>query len=168
MQTHFLDLYTSKDRQCKNDPSPECDIFQLGQMIKFFKRIGTLALQGVVMATSEPPEPYDGDVFDLLDSLRQAPDYQVDKTHSHCGLRARIVPLLDFISFSLNQDVGVCLHCWQHCRHEYAWSRAKRPLLWKHGVAGQQYKAPHQAPSHPAKHLDARNLFTANERLWSN
>lgn len=173
LQSHFMDLYSSRDRQCKlgYDSSPECDVFQLGQQIKFFKKINTLQLQGSIIPSEEMGDVYEGDVFDLLDEIRKVPEYQIDKNHHHCGIRTRIMPLLDLISFSLNQEVGICLHCWQESRNEYAWSRSKRPLVWKHGSAGaamvQQYKST-QAQKHLFKHLDARDLFMANERLWTN
>lgn len=172
LQSHFLNLYSSKDRQCKlgYDSSAECDLFQLGQMIKFFKRINTLSLDGSIITTTDPPDPYEGDVFELLDAFRQTPEYQIDKNHHHCGLRTRIMPLLDLITFSLTQEIGLCLHCWQEARYDYAWSKAKRPLVWNHGSAGaamiQAYKAK-QAQNHLFKHLDSRHLFMANERHWT-
>src|SRR5215469_6497984 len=44
LQSHFLKLYSSTDRQCKlgYDTSPQCDSFQLGEMLRFFQRINTL------------------------------------------------------------------------------------------------------------------------------
>lgn len=172
LQSHFLNLYSSRERQCKlgYDSSAECDLYQLGQMLRFFKRIGTVSVQGNLIATSDPPEPYEGDIFDILDSLRQAPEYQIDKNHNHCGLRTRIMPLLDLINFSLAQEVGICLHCWQDCRHDYAYSLVKRPLIWRKDSAGagmiQQYKT-RQTQNHLFKHLDARDLFMATERHWT-
>ncbi|KAG9562858.1 hypothetical protein KCU77_g17488, partial [Aureobasidium melanogenum] len=171
IQTHFLTLYTSRERQCKlgYDSSAECDMFQLGQTIKFFKRINTLSLEGTIFATTETPEPYEGDILDLVDSFKQAPEYQVDKNHHHCGIRTRIMPLLDLLVLALG-EVGVCWWCWQDCRHDYAWSKVKRPLVWKKDSAGasmhQHYKN-RQAQSHLFKHLDTRDLFMANERLWT-
>lgn len=139
-------------------------------MIKFFKRTHTLSLSGTLIPTSDPSDPYDGDIFDLLDQLRQVPEYQIDKNHHHCGLRTRILPLLDLVAYSLNNEVGVCLHCWLGERGEYAWSRAKRPLIWKHGSAGaamvRQYRV-RQAQSHLFKHFDAMHLFMADERMWT-
>ncbi|KAH0150211.1 hypothetical protein KCU67_g10755, partial [Aureobasidium melanogenum] len=146
-----------------------CDMFQLGQTIKFFKRINTLSLEGTIFATTETPEPYEGDILDLVDSFKQAPEYQVDKNHHHCGIRTRIMPLLDLLVLALG-EVGVCWWCWQDCRHDYAWSKVKRPLIWKKDSAGasmrQHYKN-RQAQSHLFKHLDTRDLFMANERLWT-
>ena len=171
IQTHFLTLYTSRERQCKlgYTSSAECDMFQLGQTIKFFNRINTLSLQGTIFATSDAPEPYDGDILDLVDSFKQAPEYQVDTNHHHCGIRTRIMPLLDLLVLALG-EVGVCWWCWQECRHDYAWSKVKRPLMWKKDSAGasmhQHYKN-RQAQSHLFKHLDTRDLFMANQRLWT-
>ncbi|KAI4724591.1 hypothetical protein E4T49_07675 [Aureobasidium sp. EXF-10728] len=171
IQTHFLALYTSRDRQCKlgYTSSAECDMFQLGQTIKFFKRINTLTLQSTIFATADAPEPYDGDILDLVDSFKQAPEYQVDNNHHHCGIRTRIMPLLDLLVLALG-EVGICWWCWQERRHEYAWSKVKRPLIWKKDSAGasmyQHYKN-RQAQSHLFKHLDTRDLFMANERLWT-
>lgn len=173
LQTHFLGVYTSRDRQCKlgYDSSGECDVFQLGQMVKFFKRINTLSLQGTVIATADPPEPYDGDLLDLIDKLKQAPEYQIDKNHSHCGIRTRILPLLELVAFSLNHAVGICLQCWQDARHDHAWSMAKRPLVWQHNhSAGAAMLANHKSrhtQTHVSKHTDARDLFMANQRLWT-
>lgn len=173
LQSHFLALYTSRDRQCKlgYDSSAECDSYQLGQMIRFFKKAGTISLAGTILPLSENEalEPYSGDVGDLIESLRQCPEYQIDKNHSHCGLRTRLMPLLDLVEYSLT-EVGVCMHCWQDCRHEYAWSKVKRPLTWRRDSVGagmyHQYKA-RQAQNHLFKHLDTRDLFMAKERLWT-
>ena len=129
----------------------------------------TLALNGTIFATSDPPEPYAGDILDLLDSFRTAPEYQVDKNHSHCGLRTRIMPLLDLLTLAIG-EAGVCWWCWQECRYEYAWSKVKRPLVWKKDSAGagmvSRYRD-RQAQSHLFKHLDTRDLFMANERVWT-
>lgn len=171
LQSYFLSLYTSGERQCKlgYDSSPQCDVYQLGQMIRFFKRINTVALSGTIISTTDPPEPYDGEILHLIESLRQCPGYQIDKNHHHCGLRDRLRPLLDFLEVAL-QDVGLCLQCWQNCRQEYAWTRVKRPLIWKYGSAGAgmyQYYKERQAQSHLFKHLDTRDLFMAVDRLWT-
>jgi hypothetical protein len=165
LQAYFLNQYTSRDRQCKlgYDSSPECDLFQLGQTIKFFKRINTLSIQGTIFAVDNLPEPYDGDINDLVDSFRQAPEYQVDKNHHHCGLRTRIIPLLDLMASALS-EVAVCWPCWQESRHEYAWSKVKRPLMWRRD--SRQHHYDNRQLLHLHKHVDTRNLFMAKERLW--
>ncbi|KAL1302659.1 hypothetical protein AAFC00_003026 [Neodothiora populina] len=180
LQTHFLHLYTCRDRQCKlgYDSSAECDLYQLGQMVKFFRKINTLNLQGRLISTTPEGEPceteqdfyYDADLFDLLDEFRKAPEYQIDKNHRHCGLRTRLLPLIDLVSLSLSSEVGLCLNCWQESRNEYAWSRVKRPLIWTHGSAGAGMASRYrdgQTQRHLFRHLDARDLFVAKERVWT-
>ncbi|KAJ4291983.1 hypothetical protein N0V90_009881 [Kalmusia sp. IMI 367209] len=56
LQSHFLKLYTSGERQCKlgYDTSVQCDSFQLGEMVRFFTRLGTLRLQGTIYDNTEP------------------------------------------------------------------------------------------------------------------
>ncbi|KAK8211350.1 hypothetical protein M8818_003317 [Zalaria obscura] len=178
LQSHFLALYTSRDRQCKlgYDSSPECDLYQLGQMVRFFRRVGTLALSGTLLpkehdndGDGDDDDGYEGEIADLLESLRQCPAYQIDKNHAHCGLRTRLVPLLDLLEVAL-QDVGLCLQCWNECRQDCAWSRVKRPLMWRVGSGGgglHQASKRTQAQSHLVKHLDTRELFMAAQRLWT-
>ncbi|KAI9745368.1 MAG: hypothetical protein M1835_002604 [Candelina submexicana] len=81
LQLHFLQLYTSKARQCKlgYDSSAQCDSFQLGEMVRFFTRMGTIRMRGLIYDASEAAEPYDGDIQQLLENLRQCPSYQIDQ-----------------------------------------------------------------------------------------
>jgi hypothetical protein len=85
---HFVSLYSSRERQCRlgYDSSAACDSFQLGEMIRFFSRIGLLQIKSTIFDVSEAPEPYEGDMFTLIDSMRQVPEYQLP-FHSHCGVR---------------------------------------------------------------------------------
>ncbi|KAK4964488.1 hypothetical protein LTR66_012270 [Elasticomyces elasticus] len=170
LQSHFLALYTSRERQCKlgYDSSVQCDSFQLGETIRFFSRSGTLRLQGTLFDTAEPPEPFAGEIADLVEALRKCPEYQIDKNHTHCGLRTRLIPLLDLVEAFL-QDAGICGDCWESNRADYAWLDAKRPLIWKRSSIGLRSV---QTPSrglavHEAKHRNVREFFTAVERLWT-
>jgi len=162
LQSHFLSLYTSRERQCKlgYDSSAQCDSFQLGEMIRFFTRTGTLQLQGSIYDRDEPLEAFPGDIYSLLDTLRQVPEYQIDRNHTHCGLRTRMVPLLDLIQDAL-QYVGVCPECWAEDRSRYAWMDAKRPLLWERSNARLR------GQGHGNRHPDVRAFFTAGERQWA-
>nr|POE86443.1 hypothetical protein CFP56_46627 [Quercus suber] len=161
LQSYFLALYTSRDRQCKlgYDSSAQCDSFQLGEMVRFFKKSGTLQLQGSVFDTSEQPLPFEGDVSVLLDTLRQAPEYQIDRNHNHCGIRTRLMPLLDLVQECL-QHIGICAECWSTSRDSYAWHRLKRPLLWKR----QSLRL--RGYSHANLHAEIRVMFTATDRDW--
>lgn len=195
LQSHFLTLYTSRARQCKlgYDSSPECDLYQLGQMVKFFaSKINTLSLAGSIsspFATTQQDESageeveeedmaYAGDIFDLLDSFRKIPAYQVDRNHAHCGPRTRLLPLLDMLATALTQDVGICLQCWTESRNAYAWTRVKPPLVWTHGQpgsgavggkggGGMAARYTDAQKKHLDRHADASAVWLAGERVWT-
>jgi hypothetical protein len=161
IQNHFLSLYASRERQCKlgYDSSAQCDSFQLGEMVRFLTRIGTLQLQGVILDMSDPLTPFEGDIHVLIDNLRQVPEYQIDRNHAHCGLRTRITPILDVILECL-QHVGICPECWSQDRVDHAWMEQKRPLTWTRQslrLRGGLREV----------HANIRALFTASERDWS-
>jgi hypothetical protein len=162
------------------DTSLQCDSFQLGEMIRFFTKSHTLRLQGTIYDNAEPTY-YSGDVGRLLESLRQCSSYQIDHHHSHCGLRTRLMPLIDLVQNQLSLetssiDIGICTECWNNNRTLYAWALAKRPVLWMHpksltgsrtlavsDVYGQQRR-----PKHCLKgHVVVRDMFTATERDWT-
>ncbi|CAO2652581.1 Nn.00g008640.m01.CDS01 [Neocucurbitaria sp. VM-36] len=183
LQAHFLKLYTSGERQCKlgYDTSLQCDSFQLGEMVRFFHKIDTVRLQGKIYDNTEPTY-YLGDIDRLLVSLRQCSNYQVDANHSHCGLRSRLLPLLDLVQSQLSLDtgsldIGICANCWNDHRSEYAWSLAKRPVLWAHprSLTGNRTltngflrKGHQRTPSSClSKHVAVRDLFMAVERDWT-
>lgn len=183
LQAHFLRLYTSGDRQCKlgYDTSLQCDSFQLGEMIRFFTKIDTLRMQGKIYDNTEPTY-YQGDIEKLLSTLRQTTSYQVDSNHAHCGLRVRIMPLLDLLQDHLslvtgNSDIGICGECWNDHRSDYAWSLAKRPVLWtvpRHitvtrapaiGASGKRHQ--NTSGACLGRHLAVRDLFMAVDRNWT-
>lgn len=178
LQAHFLKLYTSGERQCKlgYDTSIQCDSFQLGEMVRFFTRLGTLRLQGTIYDNTEPTY-HTGDVERLLESFRQCSSYQVDRNHMHCGLRARILPLVDLLQNQLcldttSLDIGLCLECWKTHREAYAWSSAKRPVMWaqSRSLTGNRMvsKGHQRTPSSCLrKHIVVRDLFMATERDWT-
>lgn len=179
LQAHFLKLYTSGERQCKlgYDTSLACDSFQLGEMVRFFHKIDTVRLQGKIYDNVEPTY-YLGDIDRLLLSLRQCSNYQIDGNHAHCGLRSRLLPLLDLVQNQLSLDtgsldIGICSECWTHHRAEYAWSLAKRPVLWaltgNQALASGSVRKDRQRSSGSclSKHLAVRDLFMAVERNWT-
>lgn len=116
IQDQFLQIYSSKERQCKlgYDTSSSCDSFQLGEMIKFLTKKGLLSLVSF-QATSpyDPdyvwPEAYQGDIELLIGILRQCPTYQIDSNHGHCGLRTKLLPALDFIRTCIDTGLGIRL-----------------------------------------------------------
>lgn len=171
MQTHFLSSYSSRARQCRlgYDSSPECDSFQFGEMVRFFLRAGTLRLENIIITNennpsskADVPAVYDGDIHLLLDRLKQIPEYQVDRNHSHCGIRTKLVPLADLIA-ACTLQVGICGECWAEDRHAHAWLGAKRPLKWRKGADGVSLRA----QEHSRRHASVRDFFLAGEKDWS-
>lgn len=177
LQSHFLRLYTHGERQCRlgYDTSPQCDSFQLGEMIRFFTRVDTFPLNGSIF-NPEGPSQYQGDIDRLIDSLRQCPEYQIDSNHRHCGLRERILPLLNLIHLHLSMDtadidIGICADCWQSHRAEYAWSEVKRPVSWSRGMLSNRARSAsavnHEVSLCLKRHLAIRDMFTAVTRDWT-
>lgn len=141
LQVHFMSLYTSKQRQCKMfyDSSVACDSFQLGETVRFFvsKNLFTfLSPISPPMEEDDYPEPYDGDIEDLIKDLRQCPSWQYDQNHAHCGLRTRLIPALDYIQAMLGLGVGIDWKLWKRDQIAASWEteEAKRFVLVK-GVA---------------------------------
>ncbi|KAI9903233.1 hypothetical protein N3K66_002585 [Trichothecium roseum] len=129
VQRHFLKLYSSRERQCKlgYDSSAACDSFQLGQMLRFLVSRDLAALVDFGPASLDAiPDSPTLDVEELLATLKQCPNYQVDKFHTNCGLRIRVGPILDYIRAMLSAgSVSVSLHDWRDHRDEVSWAAAK-------------------------------------------
>lgn len=116
IQNQFLQIYSSKERQCKlgYDSSSSCDSFQLGEMVKFLTKKGLLNLVPFqAVSPDDPeyiwPEAYTSDIDTLIGVLRQCPSYQIDKHHSHCGLRTKLLPALDYIKSCMDTGLGIKL-----------------------------------------------------------
>jgi hypothetical protein len=167
LQIFYINLYTSRERQCKlgYDSSPQCDIFQLGELIRYFSRVGTIRLRGTIIAANDDAPAhaavYEGTLLDLVHTFRQVSEYQIDHNHNHCGIRTRIVPILDvlvaFLSF-----VGIHGEDWRTSRIEDAWHTAKRPKL----CTKKDLQLPASLPR-DEKYARVRKFFTAVKRDWS-
>ncbi|RYP66263.1 hypothetical protein DL771_007915 [Monosporascus sp. 5C6A] len=131
IQRHFLSLYASRNggRQCKlgYDSSAACDSYQLGEMLKFLTHKNLLflvdfsprSLFDAVPDCALVPVVENGG---LLAALRQCPGYQVDKHHSNCGLRTRLLPILDFVQGLLSAgSVPIAAPAWRRDRAAAAW-----------------------------------------------
>ncbi|KAI3323915.1 hypothetical protein HD806DRAFT_77854 [Xylariaceae sp. AK1471] len=127
---HFLTLYTSSRsaRQCKlgYDSSVSCDSYQLGEMFKFLTNKNLLFIVDFspgsldsIADTSLLP------VDNVLSTLRQCPGYQIDKNHTNCGLRTRMLPILDFVQGLLSANsIPVSQTAWKSNRSAHAWMPA--------------------------------------------
>ncbi|KAL9607318.1 MAG: hypothetical protein Q9167_007760 [Letrouitia subvulpina] len=144
LQSHFIGLYSSKLPQCRMgyESSPQCDSFQLGEMVRFFTRKKTVNLQSTFIDSNDSQQTYKGNISDLVTELRECSSYQVDKHHTHCGLRARLLPQLDRVQNLM--QAGICRHCWDIGRDN--WS--------DHPTGGKWFPA-------------AKMMFTADERDWT-
>jgi hypothetical protein len=135
--------------------------------VRFFLRAGTLRLENIIIPTGdsltgETPPAYDGDIHLLLDRLKQIPEYQVDRNHSHCGIRTRVVPYADLVSAALLQ-AGICGDCWAEDRHAQSWLGVKRPLKWRKQADGVNLKT----QDHARRHASVRDFFLANDKDWA-
>ena len=133
-------------------------------MIRFFSRVNLMRVQSVIYDVDTCSQIYTGDVYQLIGTLRQCPSYQIDSNHNRCGLRARLVPILESVEEALT-DVGVCAECWVQRRDDYAWSKAKRLPIWRRagpqGLRISGRKGPCLG-NHPV-----RDMFTAVSRDWT-
>jgi hypothetical protein len=53
------------------------------------------------------PDAYTGDIETLIGLLRQCPSYQINQYHGHCGLRSKILPILEYVKACIEAGVGV-------------------------------------------------------------
>ncbi|AEO71105.1 uncharacterized protein THITE_2123159 [Thermothielavioides terrestris NRRL 8126] len=152
VQRHFLQLYTSRTRQCKlgYESSPSCDSYQLGEMVKFLCSRGLLVLSDFASHTGSHHHHhhnYPGttttaaaaaaaaadardlaattDIGHILATLKQCPAYQIDKHHTNCGLRTRLLPALEHIQAMLSSNVvSISRAAWARDRERVAWCRS--------------------------------------------
>ncbi|KAK3304024.1 uncharacterized protein B0T15DRAFT_227230 [Chaetomium strumarium] len=126
VQRHFLQLYTSRTRQCKlgYDSSASCDSYQLGEMVKFLASRDLLFLADFSSLSPDATrrDYATVDIGQILAALKQCPSYQIDKNHTNCGLRTRILPIVEYIQAMLSSSVVFI--------SRRAWSRDRRATAW--------------------------------------
>ncbi|KAI0137116.1 hypothetical protein BJ170DRAFT_604577 [Xylariales sp. AK1849] len=174
---HFLALFLSRSRQCKlgYDSSAACDSYQLGEMLKF------LTNKGLMFLVDFSPSSLDSiadtsllQVDTILATLRQCPSYQIDKNHANCGLRTRMLPVLDFIKSLLSSNsVHLARLPWKNDRRRTAWLPAgagendkyvAQPFKYTRSMAGdQRLRFEHVMGADKF----ARDVFTASSWNWT-
>lgn len=168
LQSYFLALYTSRERQCKQfyDSSAACDSYQLGEMIKFFTHKGLLMLTSPLSTYEDYPEAYGGDIENLITILRQCPSYQIDQNHGHCGLRARMIPALDYIQAMLNSAIGIDRRGWKNDRPNSCWTTSVDGDIFRFTrlVASDQRV---RMEGYLIANKQAKALFTTGRWDWS-
>lgn len=66
------------------------------------------------------------DVNSILAALKQCPNYQVDRHHTNCGLRTRIMPILEYVGSMLSANVvQVALVGWKKDRKQTSWVKTE-------------------------------------------
>ncbi|KAK3320726.1 hypothetical protein B0T19DRAFT_444545 [Cercophora scortea] len=178
VQRHFLQKYTSRDRQCTRgyDSSASCDSYQLGEMVKFLASRGLLFL-----ADFSPSRSVDAaqdafatvDISHIIAVLKECPSYQIDKNHTNCGLRTRVLPIFDYIKAMLHtQAVALNSINWAKDREMSSWLAAaeaapdEQPKVFRftRSIATDQRLRYEGAM---AADRFARSLFTADEWNWT-
>lgn len=157
VQKHFLNLYIKKP-QCRlgYGSSPQCDSFQLGEMLRFLTRKGTILMESALSPSFEEAESYTGSINDVIARLRECPSYQIDENHSHCGLRTRLLPILDRLDLG---QVAMCLACWDEDRVNESWVESPGQESW-------EFRKRDRATG-CQEHRDAKAMFTAGKRDWT-
>lgn len=161
-------------------------------MVKFLTRKGLLSLISFQAASPDDtdyawPEIYSGDVETLVGLLRQCPSYQVNHYHSHCGLRSKLLPALDYIKTCMEIGIGVKFgrsrgdwtnNAWRETRK----SRSEKQAFWvtnedgeQVDVGGEKTRSFNFAMVNPRAtwgindiggERSARSLFTAEKWNW--
>ncbi|KAM3526664.1 hypothetical protein MY4038_006707 [Beauveria bassiana] len=179
VQKHFVDLYSSRERQCKMgyDSSAACDSFQLGQMIKFLVSKNLLFLVDYSAASiNAVPDASSVNIEGLLVTLRQCPNYQIDKNHTNCGPRVRLGPILDYMQSMLSASVVSLSHAdWTNRRETASWATGDgsdtagdgeqdKTFLFTRSVANDQ-----RLRYEGALYVDkmAKRLFTSETWNWT-
>jgi hypothetical protein len=110
----------------------------------------------------------------VLATLRQCPGYQIDKNHTNCGLRTRMLPLLDFIQALLTANsVPIARAAWKNDRQATAWlpsgngevdEDGTKPFSFTRSMAGdQRLRFEHTLGADKF----AKEVFTASGWNWS-
>jgi hypothetical protein len=176
IQTYFIMLYASGILQCRlgYTSSPSCDMYQLGELTRFFNKLGIISLQST-MAGRTALDPFDGDLDKAIRLLRQVTPYQIDKDHAHCGPRDRLLASLDAVQKAL-PGVAVCIACWEKHRQATKWKGAKGPLIISPlssetrrslgGLGGLDGRVESGSQACAGVHNRVRDLFLAGEKVW--
>ncbi|KAJ5131325.1 uncharacterized protein N7515_007364 [Penicillium bovifimosum] len=119
-------LLQSRRFQCRGgfNNASQCDLFQLGQMIRFFSmRAKTIFLGSTLIdpdfdlnpegdhtvgeARNDQPSGPPTDIAAIIASMKQFPDYPIDEAHTGCGVRRRIMPALECVEKFIWDDRGL-------------------------------------------------------------
>ncbi|KAL8354338.1 hypothetical protein RB601_003955 [Gaeumannomyces tritici] len=175
VQHHFISLYSSRTQMCKlgYDSSSACDSFQLGQMIKFLSSKKLLFLVDFSSTSFERVAEFGTtDINHIISLLSQVPSYQVDRHHTNCGLRTKILPILEYIKAMISSNVlSIPRREWKNARATQSWMQSgddekqeRQPFRFGRSAASDDRLRYEGAM---ATDRMARQLFTAKSWDWS-
>lgn len=122
------------------------------------------------------PDASSVNIDELLSTLRQCPNYQIDKNHTNCGPRVRIGPILDYIQSMLSASVVSLSHAeWKNRRETATWvpddgsdtlngDEEKNTFLFTRSVANDQ-RLRYEGGLYVDKM--AKRLFTSEAWNWT-
>ena len=113
-------------------------------------------MESALSLSFEEAESYTGSINDVIARLRECPSYQIDENHSHCGLRTRLLPILDRLDLG---QVAMCLACWDEDRVKESWVESPGQESW-------EFRKRDRATG-CQEHRDAKAMFTAGKRDWT-
>ncbi len=117
------------------------------------------------------------DIHHLLATLKQCPSYQINQHHTNCGLRLRILGILDYIQvmLSANAVVGIATKSWRADRAAASWVAGSEED--DRGEEGDRavFRFTRAVAGDPSLRLEgslgvdrmARQLFTARDWDWT-
>ncbi|KAI2791111.1 hypothetical protein POX_c03966 [Penicillium oxalicum] len=186
--------------QCRAglDNANQCDIFELGQMIRFF----SVRAKSIFIGSSyidpdfSPPSTHSDDTADqivpvpdlasILVALKKYPDYHIDQNHHACGLRRRLLPILDCIEkfvmdgrglLGITPDWSDPARGSQETRWKWAFAKTVHITLdqishvelepgpW-HNPSDRSSRPSNGTRINLTQEQRARALFTARRRVW--
>ncbi len=144
-------------------------------MVKFLASKDLLFLVDFSPASLDSVRDYSAmDVNHVLTIMRQCPSYQIDPHHTNCGLRTRLLPVLDYIQSMLSSNiVGVVHRSWGNDRAASTWvsdsqgddaEDGRTEFRFTRSLSGDQRLRFEGAM---ATDRMARRLFTATEWDWT-
>jgi len=114
------------------------------------------------------------DIFSLIATLKQCPSYQIDTHHTNCGLRTRLLPILEYIQTMLSSGaVGILSKPFRDNREAVTWVPGdvgrrgdddRRGFRFTRALAGDQRL---RVEGSMAAEKLAKQLFTASEWDWT-
>jgi hypothetical protein len=195
--TSFSSSSFHREYQCRAGfgNGSQCDLFHLGQMTRFFALRSKSIFLGSTLIDPDfrmdeededdvenggaTPASYSGppsDIISIFASMKQYPDYQIDTNHQGCGVRRRILPVLNGIEkFILDPRglLGIDLQEWEDSskRPQFQWSSKTNRKKHVVDIRFEKIVCIHMSANFSLARAaspeeDAKLLFTAKKRNW--